>query len=196
MKWLYENWSKSTLFLAIYILLLLFLYVMDKNYALFLIWLQTPVYLLHEFEEYICPGGFLNFFNRKILKSDKGDFPLDKAGSFWINIPLIFIAFPLAAILADKIDLSIGIWIAYFSIINALAHVAWFFKHKYNPGFIISLFVNIPVGIYTIYYFASNHLISTKAQIIGFVIGVIVQVVMAMYGFIYLKPKIQQQQNQ
>ena len=89
MQWLYDHWMKATPFLAFYTTILIWLYVKEQNYALFLIWMQTPIYWLHEFEEYICPGGFLDFFNRKPLGSVRGDYPLTKAGSFWINIPLV-----------------------------------------------------------------------------------------------------------
>lgn len=126
---------------------------------MFLIWLQIPVYCLYQFEEYILPGGFADFFYKKGLGSNEKDFPLDKKVSFWINIPIIFVAFPLSAILSGYIDISIGIWTAYFSIINAFSHVAIFFKHKYNPGFVVSLLLNIPIGAFTIYYFVSHNTI-------------------------------------
>ena len=192
MKWLYDNWYKSTIFLAIYLLIVLCIFVMKSDFALFLIWIQLVVYFLHQFEEYILPGGFVEFFNKYTLGSEKSDFPLNKVASFWINIPIIFIAFPLSAILAGYIDISIGIWAAYFSIINALSHVGMFFKNKfnYNPGLFVSLFLNIPVGIYTIYYFASENLISMNAHIIGLIIALLVQVIVMIYGFKVLKPKV------
>ncbi len=190
MKWLYNNWFKSTIFLAIYMLILLCIFVMNNNFGLFLIWLQTIVYLFHQFEEYVFPGGFGEFFNTKTLGSKDKDFPVDKKVSFWINIPIIFIGFPLSAILSGFIDISIGIWTAYFSIINALSHVGMFFKHRYNPGFFVSLFLNIPVGLYTIYYFTTNQIISINAHVIGLIIGLIVQGIVMVYGFRVLKPKI------
>jgi len=190
MKWLYENWYKSTIFLAVYMLIILCVFVIKTDFALFLIWIQTVVYLFHQFEEYILPGGFVEFFNKKVLGSMKSDFPLDKKASFWINIPIIFIAYPLSAILAGYVDISIGIWTAYFSIINALSHVGMFFKYRYNPGFFVSLFLNIPIGIYTIYYFASQNIISMNEQLIGLIIGLLAQVVVMIYGFKVLKPKV------
>ena len=81
LNWLYENWMKGTPFLALYTFILIWLYVKDANYPLFLIWLQCSAYWLHEFEEYVCPGGFLDFFNRGPLGSTRGDKPLTKAGS-------------------------------------------------------------------------------------------------------------------
>jgi len=190
MKWLMRNWSKSTIFIAIYTIILLVLFVMKQNFALFLIWVQIPGYFLHQFEEYVLPGGFVGFFNKKMLGSKEVDFPLDEKVSFWINIPIIYIAFPISAILATQFSLSFGIWVAYFSVVNAVSHVAMAFKHRYNPGFWVSLLVNIPVGIYTIWYFASNQIIPVSAHVIGLLIGIAVQGIVVLYGFKVLKPQV------
>lgn len=190
MKWLYDNWYKSTLFLGCSLLIFLVIFVADNNFTLFLIWLQTVVYLFHQFEEYILPGGFVAFFNTNLLGSKQTEFPLDKKASFWINIPIIFIGFPISAILAGYIDISIGVWTVYFSIINAISHVIMFFRFRYNPGFFVSLFLNIPVGLFTIYHLTTNNIVSLKVHLIGFTIGVIIQLGLMIYGFLILKPKI------
>lgn len=190
MKWLYNNWYKSTLFLGCSLLIFLVIFVADNNFTLFLIWLQTVVYLFHQFEEYMLPGGFVAFFNTNLLGSKQTEFPLDKKASFWINIPIIFIGFPISAILAGYIDISIGVWTVYFSIINAISHVIMFFRFRYNPGFFVSLFLNIPVGLFTIYHLTTNNIVSLKVHLIGFTIGVIIQLGLMVYGFLILKPKI------
>jgi hypothetical protein len=190
MKWLYDNWYKSTLFLGCSLLIFLVIFVADNNFTLFLIWLQTVVYLFHQFEEYILPGGFVAFFNTNLLGSKQTEFPLDKKASFWINIPIIFIGFPISAILAGYIDISIGVWTVYFSIINAISHVIMFFRFRYNPGFFVSLFLNIPVGLFTIYYLTTNNIVSLKVHLIGFMTGVLIQLGLMVYGFLILKPKI------
>ncbi len=190
MKWLYNNWYKSTIFIAIYLLITLWLFVLKSDYALFLIWLQFVIYLFHQFEEYILPGGFVKFFNNKILDSNKDNYPLDDKASFWINIPIIYIAYPLSAILAGYVDISVGIWTAYFSIINAISHVGMFFKYRYNPGFFVSLFLNIPVGMYTIYYFNTQNIISIQEQLIGLAIGALTQAALMIYGFKVLKARV------
>ena len=188
MEWFTKNWFKSTLFLAVYTTLLLVLFVMRQNFALFLIWVQLPVYFLHQFEEYISPGGFLAFFNTNMLGSKNPELPLDEKSSFWINVPIIFIAFPVSSMLAMLFGFSFGIWCAYFSVINAFSHVGMFFKYRYNPGFWVSLLVNIPVGLFTIWYFASHQLIPVSAQIIGLLIGLAIQGLIMIYGLKILKP--------
>lgn len=193
--WLYQNWWKSTLFLAIYLFLFLNIYLKDSNYPVYLIWIQFVVYLIHQFEEYVFPGGFVSFFNLKILKSKDGDFPLNNKASFWINIPIIFVAYPISAILADTLNLSIGLWTVYFSVINALSHVGMFFKVKYNPGLLASIVLNIPVGLYTIYFFCTESPLSGYSHLIGFGIGAVLQLIVMGFGFFYLKPKIKNKTN-
>jgi hypothetical protein len=196
MKWLYDNWPKSTIFSAIYIMLLLVLFVLKADYALFLIWAQMCVYLLHQFEEYIFPGGFKEYFNINVLGSENDQEPLNKAVAFWINVPVIYIAYPVTAVLAQFAGPGIGMWTAYFSVINAAGHVVMGIRDRgYNPGFVVSLFVNIPFGIYTIWYMNSNELIGAAANIAGLVIGLLVQGVVMFYGFAILKPKMKKMNN-
>lgn len=190
MNWIKEHWPKATIFLAIYVTVLLVLFVRDANYALYLIWLQTPIYFFHQFEEYVCPGGFLKFFNINILKSPEPEFPLDKSASFNINVPVIFLALPLSAVLATTVDLSLGIWTAAFSVFNALSHVVMAFRFKYNPGLVVSLLFNIPIGVYALYYLYANGFTSGMTLIISCVVGALVQAAIMVYGFAFLKPKI------
>ena len=134
--------------------------------------IQGIIYWVHEFEEYIYPSGFLDYFNRHAMGSKRGDYPLTTIGSFWINIPLVYIAMPFSAVLAHFFGLAFGLWTAYFSALNALSHVgmAVIFKNKYNPGLIASVFLNIPFGIYTVWYFVSHNLVSTEANIISLIV--------------------------
>jgi len=190
MKWLINNWYKATPFLGLYTVLFTAAFVLPNDFALFLIWLQTAVYFFHQFEEYVLPGGFVAFFNFKTLGSNKPDQPLNTVASFWINVPIIFIAFPLSAYFSGAIAISIGVWTAYFSVINALSHVGMAFKFGYNPGLIVSMFLNIPIGVYAIYYLSSNKLINTEQNLIGLAVGLAVQLSLMIYGFLVLKPKI------
>lgn len=192
MKWLYNNWHKATLALAVITTTSLLVFDVEKNTAVFLIWLQTVVYFLHQFEEYILPGGFIAFFNTKVLGSQQSDIPLDKKAAFWINVPIIFIAFPISAYFASSITIGIGLWTAYFSVINALSHVGMAFRFKYNPGLVVSLLLNIPVGLYAIYYLTTNNLVSLKENILGLGIGLAVQLSLMVYGFLILKPRIKE----
>lgn len=191
MNWLKQNWPVATIFLAIYVAIMLILFVRD-DYPLLLIWAQLPVYFLHEFEEYVLPGGFVKWFNRRILGSSRDDWPLTPSVSLWINVPIIFTAFPIGAILATEVGIQYGLWMAYFSVMNAAGHVVFAVIFRgYNPGLVISLLLNIPVGIYAIAYLSSHGLVSTTANIVSLLIGVAIQAAVMFWGFVILKPRVQ-----
>ena len=190
MSWLEDNWPKSTLPLALVSLVALSVTLLPQNVALFLIAVQTPIYFLHQFEEYIRPGGFVAFFNKNMLGSNRTDWPLTKTGSFWINIPYIYVAFPVSAFLAGSISLSFGVWTVYFSILNAASHVGMFFRLGYNPGVVVSATLNIPVGVLTLWYLSTHGLISAQAHMVGFAIALVLQGSLMLWGFKVLKPKI------
>lgn len=169
MKWLVNNWYKATIFAAIYSLLFIFLFVYKQDFALFLIWLHVPVYLLHETEEFVFPGGFPEMMTEMLVgKGHEISYALKKAG-FWINVPFIFFGFPFVAALATLLGLSWGMYVVYFTLIAAIPHLISAVKDKklYNPGMIVSVFLNLPVSIYTIYYFASHNVVPVSAHMIG-----------------------------
>ncbi len=81
------------------------------------------------------------------------------------------------------------------SALNAFAHVVMFFifGFKYNPGLIASALVNIPFGVYMVWYFVSNNLVSTEVNIASIVFGILAQASMMIYGFAYLVPKMKRE---
>jgi hypothetical protein len=94
---------------------------------------------------------------------------------------------PVIGILATEIDLKYAMWLSYFSVVNATGHVVMAIIFKgYNPGVVISLLLNIPVGIYAIAYL----LISTTANVVGLLISIAVQAAVTFFGFVVLKPRI------
>lgn len=190
MKWLERNWPVTTIFLAVYITMMMVLFL-RQDLPLFLIWAQLPVYFLHEFEEYIAPGGFLAWFNHHVLGSSEDGWPLTTRGSLWINGLVIFIAFPVGGVLATQLGLGWGLWMAYFSIANSLSHVVMLVIFRsYNPGLAISIVLNIPVGTYTVVYLAMRGLTSVGTNVIALLVGVAIQAVIMIYGFAVLRPRV------
>ena len=170
--WLYENWAKFCLILSIIVTIIIFLFVKTNNIFLFLIWIQIPIYLLHQFEEHEWPGGFKKFFNKEIFNVEDREYPLNDKYIFWINIPIIWFLMPLFASFS-YFNLFWGLWIPYFTLFNSLTHVfAAIIKRKYNPGLFISLLLGIPVSIYTLWIFYT--LINIPVVITGFSILVVI----------------------
>ena len=156
-QYLYHHWAESTLILALGIIVLLLSFFSVTPWYLFLIWLQFPIYLIHEFEEHVFPGKFKEFINKEIFKSTDTNAPLTTVAVFWINILAIWVLFPLAAILAQNVSPKFGLLLPVFGVFNATLHIVMFVvKRKYNPGLVVSVLLNYPTGIYTVYVLAQN----------------------------------------
>ncbi|MGB7968828.1 MAG: HXXEE domain-containing protein [Methanobacterium sp.] len=152
-NWLYKNWAKLCIILSIILAIIILLVVKTNNILLFLIWIQIPIYLLHQFEEHSWPGGFKNFVNKEIFNVEVGEYPLNDINIFWINVPIIWVLMPIFASLS-YVNLFFGLWIPYFAVFNSLTHVIGaVVKRKYNPGLFVSVVLGIPVAIYTLWLF-------------------------------------------
>jgi len=153
MNWLYKNWAKLCIILSIIVVVITLLYIKTNNIILFLIWIQIPIYLLHQFEEHSWPGGFKRFVNKEIFNVENGEYPLNDRIIFWINVPIIWILMPIFAALSFY-NLFFGLWIPIFAVFNSLTHVIGaIVKRKYNPGLFVSVVLGIPVAIYTLWLF-------------------------------------------
>ena len=187
-KWFKHDWAKAGLLISIFLFAFLFVIVKESNFVLFLILLQTPLYMLHETEEYIFPGGFARFFNLDIMKVDTADKPINEDFIFYINVVLIWITLPLFGLLASK-NIQLGLWIPYFSFFAGVAHIALAIRAKklYNSGLIVSLVLNIPVGAWSVIYLLNQGLLSNIFLNPHFFIGLGVNLLLPIIGVLKYK---------
>ena len=181
-NWLYLNWARICLILSIIVTIIIFLVVKTNNLILFLIWIQIPIYLLHQFEEHYWPGGFKNFFNKEIFNVQDGEYPLNDSSIFWINVPIIWVLMPIFAALS-YINLFFGLWIPYFAVFNSLTHVvAVIVKSKYNPGLFVSLVLGIPVAIYTLWLFYTLINVPLIITVLSLLIVLILHLIITIFS--------------
>jgi len=195
-NWVKRNWAKVNVVLSFYILVLLLVFVRQKDFIVFLLLLQTPLYMLHEIEEYVFPGGFEVFFNRKIFRVDSDTEPLNENFIFFVNIIYIWVFVPLFGILS-LYNYNLGIWIPYFSFFAGVSHILLSMRAKkmYNPGLIVSLTLNIPVSAWTVYYLYSKKIIDSFFINLHCAIGVGANLVLPIMGAIVYKRYIKRRDN-
>ncbi|MGZ7209710.1 MAG: HXXEE domain-containing protein [Methanobacterium sp.] len=180
-NWLYKNWAKLSIFIAIILALLIYFFIKTENIVLFLIWIQIPIYLLHQFEEHTW-NGFKNYINKKVFNVREGEFPLNDRNIFWINIPIVWIMMPVFAGLSS-FNVMFGLWIPYFAVFNSLSHVIFSLRNReYNPGLIVSLILGIPVGIYALIIFYSYISVPAIISILSFLFALLLHVI--IFGYI------------
>lgn len=190
-KTLYREWPMGCLPAALFLLVILFSSKHQFHQVIWLIWLQVPIYLLHEFEEHAYPGGFKLFINQKIFGSKIPDCPLSDASVFWINIPFIWIMFPFFAIVAQHHHIELGIILPCFALLNATTHIiVGIVKRQYNPGLLVSVFLNYPTGIYLLYVMSQHGLLNVRTNLIGWGAAVIGHLCMLSYAVIHYRLRI------
>lgn len=185
-NWLYKHWAKLSLFLAIIVIVIIYFFINPRNFLLFLIWIQLPIYLLHQFEEHNW-NGFKNYVNKTVFKVKEGDFPLNDKIIFWVNIPIIWILIPIFAGLSS-VNMMFGLWIPYFAVFNSLTHVIVSIQNReYNPGLIVSLILGIPVGIYALILFYSYIQVPVLISALSLLFAVLLHLI--VFGTIRMKYK-------
>ena len=152
MNFLIKNWPRIGTVFAIILTPILLYCRSNMGLPLFLIWMQIPIYLLHQAEEYLIPGGFIEHLNKALTGKATREGPLNESRAFRINVLLVWVIFPIFAAFATYFNnLNIGMYLLYFSVANGLIHVISGIRFaEYNPGLIISFFLNVIIGLYSI----------------------------------------------
>ncbi len=187
-RWLKRDWAKAGFVLSIFLFVFLFIFVRKDDFVVFILLLHTPLYMLHQTEEYIFPGGFGRYFNTKIFRLETEEGPVDENFIFFVNVLLIWIALPVFGLLST-LDYSYGLWIPYFSFFAGIAHILLAIKAKklYSPGLFVSLLLNIPVGFWAIQYLRNTGILDNLFLNPYMAIGLGLNALLPIMGAILLR---------
>lgn len=139
---------------------------------LWFVFLAIPVLVLHEFEEYVLPGGFVQWFNTRLFGSRNPEFPLDRRLAAASQMPLM-ILFPVLAVLGSRwpwVGLGGLIGLGLDGLFHATATAVY---GRYSPGTVTGLLLYQPLAFGGTYYFVSTGQV-TAAGLLGAVFGAIV----------------------
>ncbi len=183
METVYRIWPKVGGIAAIVILLgLLVWFILDPllNVFSWLFWLHLPVLMIHQFEEYVFPGGFKKFFGSKMLNIDS-EFMSDRT-IFIGNVGMWFVI-AAAAIVGTK-AIWFPVMLLIFNAGNSLAHSLPFAikARGYNPGFLSSLFLMLPFTVYVVLSVINANLMTTVELIVAIAGGLILLVCLVSGG--------------
>ena len=144
-KW---QWPYAALFTAGFLGVLAPLVFRYAGTPLGLVYLQLPIYMLHQYEEH-AGDRFRLWFNAML---GHGRDVLTPIATFWINSLLVWLLDLVALYLACFVDLSLGLIAIYLPMLNAFGHIVpAIIKRQYNPGLVTSIFVFLPVGVFSTY---------------------------------------------
>jgi hypothetical protein len=165
MERLYRSWPKAGGLFSVLIILFVLLFSPYEFLSLHTAaWLNLAFLMLHQFEEYVYPGGFKDFFNNYIYK-EKGimKFRLNDISAFHVNVTLGWTAFLISAIAGTKGALFFAVILA-ITFINGIVHTAAAIVFRmYNPGFVTGTFVFVPFSLYISYQLIQSGAVSTAS---------------------------------
>ncbi|HLN27690.1 MAG TPA: HXXEE domain-containing protein [Gemmataceae bacterium] len=165
LRWLVGewHWPAATLFAGCFLLLLIPVVYLTAGLALTLVYVQLPVYMVHQFEEH-TGDRFRTYAN---LHMAGGREALTPMATFWINSIGVWGVDLLALYLAFFVEPALGLMAVYLPLVNGLAHIGQAVSlREYNPGLGTALLLFLPVGGWGLWVLAGTNA-SWQAQAIG-----------------------------
>jgi hypothetical protein len=144
-KW---QWPYAALFTAGFLGVLAPFVFRYAGTPLGLVYLQLPIYMLHQYEEH-AGDRFRRWVNNML---GHGRDVLTPIATFWINSLFVWLLDIVALYLACFVDLSLGLIAIYLPMLNAFGHIIpAIIKRQYNPGLVTSVLLFLPVGLFSTY---------------------------------------------
>ncbi len=180
MNLLRKKWYDAGAFLAVVVLLYIFISRSDlTNYQL-LMWFSLVSLFLHQSEEYRIVGTLLGMVNTVMYKSKTPNrYPLNTNTAFYVNVVVGWTSYFFAAILSER-AIWLGIATIMVSIGNILAHTILFNikgKTLYNAGLATSVLLFVPCAYFFVSIIDTNHLVTRADYCIGITLGIALNVV-------------------
>jgi hypothetical protein len=149
MEWLVGkwHWPAACLFAAAIMLLMLPVWASAAGAVLALVYLQLPLYMIHQFEEH-TGDRFRTYLNRNVAHCDA----LTPAATFWINSIGVWGVDLAALYLACFVNPAYALVAFYMPIVNALTHIREAVaRREYNPGLCTSIALFLPFAGWGLY---------------------------------------------
>jgi Protein of unknown function with HXXEE motif len=107
-------------------------------------WAALPVLLWHQVEEWVWPGGFIEWLNREVLGSSEDLAPLTPARASVVNVRFGWGMSLAASTLGDRVP-AVAIFACSSNAANAAMHLGWAVRHRrWDPGAVTAAFLLLP----------------------------------------------------
>ena len=134
-------------------------------------WFNLPLYMLHQFEEYIYPGKFRETMNAMLTHGKSKNAPLTEIHAFVINVGFVWGGVTLFNLLG-AFSLAFPLVMITMTTVNGFTHIgAAAALKKYNPGLVFSIVLNIPYGFVMIAWIAG--LVISEVLVLGILFGIV-----------------------
>ena len=106
------------------------------------------IYMAHQIEEHLWPGGFRQFANARVFRSGNENWPVTQGGVALVNIGYVWLPVLLAALFPGPLR-WVGLAFVGVTLVNAITHVAAAIRFRaYNPGLVTAVVLFLPFTIW------------------------------------------------
>lgn len=159
MNWYRNNWYYVGGILFALLAFIVGIFGPDMEPTRRIMFLFFMMMILHEFEEYVLPGGFPAALNLGMGGKDAiaDRYPGNTQNCIVVNVFCVYPLFILGIVFHNFYPL--GIMLVYFGWMQLYVHgilINKTLKTIYNPGMATIVFGFIPLGIYYLHYLAVN----------------------------------------
>jgi hypothetical protein len=131
------------------------------------------IYMIHQIEEHLWPGGFRQFANARVFKSGNDDWPVSEGGVALVNVGYVWLPILLAALFPGPLR-WVGLGWVGLTLINGISHIATSIRFKgYNPGLVTSIVLFLPFTIWMLTREVSAGML-TGWEVVGLLIAGVV----------------------
>jgi len=146
------------------------------------------IYLLHQIEEHLWPGGFRQCTNAHVFKSGNDNWPVDIDGVALVNIGYVWLPIGAAVLFPDALR-WVGLGWVGLTLINGLSHIATSIRFRcYNPGLVTSIVLFVPFTLWMLVHGARSGAYSAATVVVIVLAGVLLHIpVAALFVVPYLR---------
>lgn len=145
--WVLGNWSRAAMITALILIALSPILYQHLSLAQFLVFLQLPIYMIHQYEEH-ANGKFKIWVNQLMAGGREA---MSDEAILVINIVGVWIVDLVSLYLCLYVHLVWGLIAIYLTLINGVIHIAGTLRFRsYNPGLWTSIVLFLPVSILAI----------------------------------------------
>lgn len=106
------------------------------------------IYMVHQIEEHLWPGGFRQFANAHVFRSGNDDWPVTEGGVALVNVGYVWLPLLLATLFPGPLR-WLGLAFVGLTLVNALTHIVTSIRFRvYNPGLITSIVLFLPFTVW------------------------------------------------
>ncbi len=179
MDWLVGKWQwpLAGLFAAGLLFAVTPVFGAVAGWAVTLVWLQLPLYMVHQFEEHYH-DRFRLYLNKNVAHCDA----LTPSGAFWINSLGVWGIDIAMLYIAMFINPAFALAAFYLPIVNALTHIREAVaRREYNPGLCTSVCLFLPLGALSLWRVSIDSAATLHDQVLGLSIAIAIHLAIIVY---------------